>query len=227
MPSGEHVNLCPRICTMGTEACSYWTELYCMHACVLSCFSRGQLSVILWIVCSLLGSSVHEILQARILEWVAMPSLIYITCMSSHFSHVRLYATLGTVACPAPLSLGFSRQEYWSGLPCSPPGDLAHPGIELVPFSISCIGRGFSTTSTTWEAPYIAYSSLSQLLLPVNKIICVASAITFLGEDWAEDTYFGVVGMWRMFKPVVLELPRSVHRGERGGPGLSVTVLQY
>ena len=35
-----------------------------------------------------------------------------------------------TVALQAPLSMGFSRQEYWSGLPCSPPGDLPNPGIE-------------------------------------------------------------------------------------------------
>ena len=38
---------------------------------------------------------------------------------------------LWTVACQAPLSLGCSRQEYWSGLPCSPPGDLPNPGVEL------------------------------------------------------------------------------------------------
>ena len=36
-----------------------------------------------------------------------------------------------TGACQAPLSMGFSRQEYWSGLPCPPPGDLPNPGIEL------------------------------------------------------------------------------------------------
>ena len=38
--------------------------------------------------------------------------------------------TLGTVACQAPLSMGFSRQEHWSGLSFSPPGDLPDPGIE-------------------------------------------------------------------------------------------------
>ena len=47
----------------------------------------------------------------------------------SHFS-VRLCATLWTAAFQAPLSMGFSRQEYWSGLPCSPPGDLSDPGAE-------------------------------------------------------------------------------------------------
>ena len=43
-------------------------------------------------------------------------------CVLSLFSHVQLFATPWTVACQAPLSMGFSRQEYWSGLPCPPPG---------------------------------------------------------------------------------------------------------
>ena len=45
-------------------------------------------------------------------------------------SHVQLFATPWTVACQAPLSMGFSRQEYWSGLPLPSPGDLSNPGIE-------------------------------------------------------------------------------------------------
>ena len=52
-------------------------------------------------------------------------------CVLNCFSHVRLCATLWTAAHQAPLSMGFSRQEYWSGLPC-PPGDLPNPGIEPV-----------------------------------------------------------------------------------------------
>ena len=51
-------------------------------------------------------------------------------CVLSHFSHVWLFATLWTVAHQAALSMGFSRQEYYSRLPCPPPGDLPHPGIE-------------------------------------------------------------------------------------------------
>ena len=51
-------------------------------------------------------------------------------CVLSHFSHVQLFVTPWTVAHQAPLSMGFSRQEYWSGLPCPPPGDLPNPGIE-------------------------------------------------------------------------------------------------
>ena len=51
-------------------------------------------------------------------------------CLLSCFSHVRLFATLWTVVCQAPLSMGFSRQEYWSGLPFLSPGDLPDPEIE-------------------------------------------------------------------------------------------------
>ena len=54
------------------------------------------------------------------------------TCVLSRFSHVRLFVTLWTVACQAPLSMGFSRQEYWSGLPFPPPGHLPdHTPIKI------------------------------------------------------------------------------------------------
>ena len=52
--------------------------------------------------------------------------------MCSVASVVRLFATLWTVTLQAPLSMGFSRQEYWSGLPCTLPGNLCNPGIEPV-----------------------------------------------------------------------------------------------
>ena len=54
----------------------------------------------------------------------------------SHFSHVQLCAALWTVALQAPLSMGFSRQDYWSGLPFPSPGDLPDPGIKQV-FSLT------------------------------------------------------------------------------------------
>ena len=67
-------------------------------------------------------------------------------------SRVRLFVTPWTVACQAPLSMGFSRQEYWSGLPCPPPGDLPYPGIEpMSPASPALVGR-FFTASATWKA---------------------------------------------------------------------------
>ena len=51
-------------------------------------------------------------------------------CVFSHFSHIQLFATLWTIAQQVPLSMGFSRQEYWSGWPCPSPGDLLNPGME-------------------------------------------------------------------------------------------------
>ena len=62
-------------------------------------------------------------------------------CVLSHFSHVRLFATPWTVAHQAPLSLGFSRQEYWHGLPFPPPGNLLDPGIKPMSLTSSCPDR--------------------------------------------------------------------------------------
>ena len=67
-------------------------------------------------------------------------------------SHVQLFVIPQTVACQAPLSMSFSRQEYWSGLPCPPPGDLPHPGMEPVSLTSFALAGGFFTTSATWEA---------------------------------------------------------------------------
>ena len=71
----------------------------------------------------------------------------------SHFSRVRLYATVWTVAHQAPLSLGFSRQEYWSGLPCPPPGDLPNPGIKTAFLMSPALADGFSTTELAGTLP--------------------------------------------------------------------------
>ena len=62
-------------------------------------------------------------------------------CVLSHFSRSRLFVTPWTVAHQTPLSMGFSRQEYWSGLPCPPPGGLPNPGIKPHISYVSCIGR--------------------------------------------------------------------------------------
>ena len=60
---------------------------------------------------------------------------IWLTLAKS-LSHVRLFVTPWTVARQAPLSMGFSRQEHWSGLPCPPPGDLPKPGTEPTSLSL-------------------------------------------------------------------------------------------
>ena len=82
------------------------------------------------------------------------PCHTWITCMLSHFSHIWLFVTPWTIAHQAPLSMGFSRQEYWSGLPCPPLGDLSDPGIKPTSLMSPVLTVGFFTTSSTWEALY-------------------------------------------------------------------------
>ena len=66
------------------------------------------------------------------------------------FSHVQLFVTPWTVALQAPLSIGFFRQEYWSGLPCTSPGKLPDSGVK--PNRTHELAGRFFTTSATWEA---------------------------------------------------------------------------
>ena len=73
-------------------------------------------------------------------------------CLLSQFSHVWVFMTLWTIALQAPLSMGFSRWEYWNGLWCPPPGDLPHPGIEPVSLMSPALAGGLFASSTTWEA---------------------------------------------------------------------------
>ena len=74
------------------------------------------------------------------------------------FSHVWLFGTLWTVAHQAPLSMGFSRQENWSGLPYSPPGDLSNQGIKPMSVTSPTWAGGFFTSSATWEGPLFLFN---------------------------------------------------------------------
>ena len=80
-----------------------------------------------------------------------LPSLCELSCslMSDSLQPHGLY-----IARQAPLSLGFSRQEYWSGFPCPSPGDLAHPGIECASLKSPSLAGGFFITSATLEAQF-------------------------------------------------------------------------
>ena len=76
------------------------------------------------------------------------------TCVHvQSLSRVRLFATPWSIACQAPLSMGCSRLEYWSGLPCPPPGDLPNPGIEFTCLTSPASAGRFCPTSSTREAP--------------------------------------------------------------------------
>ena len=62
------------------------------------------------------------------------------------FSCVQLFVTLWTVAHQGPLSMGFSRQEYWNGLPFPPPGDIPDPGIKPTSATSPALAGEFFTT---------------------------------------------------------------------------------
>ena len=81
--------------------------------------------------------------------------------MLSRFSRVCLFATLWTVARQAPLSMEFSRQEYWSGLPCPSPGYLPDPGIEPSSLMSSVLEGNFFTSSAMWEAHLFIFAFIS------------------------------------------------------------------
>ena len=103
---------------------------------------------------SLPGLHVHETaqpLRPHIACACGMYKAVH-ACVLSHFSCVRLLATPWTVACQASLSMGFSRQEYWTGLPFPSPGDLPDPGIEPPSLMSPALVGGFFATSATWEA---------------------------------------------------------------------------
>ena len=74
------------------------------------------------------------------------------TSSAQLLSRVQLFATPWTVACQALLSMEFSRQKYWCGLPVSPPGDLPNTGIEPTSLASPALAGIFLTSSTTWEA---------------------------------------------------------------------------
>ena len=97
-------------------------------------------------------------LQRFVLKWEFIHLfnqclLSEVLCSPSLFSCVQLFAILWIVACQVPLSMGFSRQEYWSGLPFPPPGDLPDPGIEPLSLASPALAGRFLTTSTTGEVP--------------------------------------------------------------------------
>ena len=78
--------------------------------------------------------------------------------MLSRFSRVQLFVTLWTIACQAPLSMGFSKQEHWSGLPCPPPGESSPPRDQTHISCIFCRAGGIFTTEPPGK-PTAMYTS--------------------------------------------------------------------
>ena len=90
--------------------------------------------------------------------------LLSVCCVLNNFSRVRLFVSLWTVACQDPLSMGFSRQEYRSGFPRPPPGDLPAQGLNL----LLLLADGFFIT----EPPVKPASSLTRVQ---TQALCIGS----------------------------------------------------
>ena len=133
------------VCAIRKFTCGYWRMLLrtspVFHWIPWKIKSR----------CSLLGKSpkylkVQSKCLLSLLDYLPLASSD-LACVPSHFSHVWLFATLWTVAHWTPLSIAFPRYEYWSGLPCTSPGDLPNPRMEPASVASPALADRFFTTS--------------------------------------------------------------------------------
>ena len=115
--------------------------------------------------------------------------------MLSRFRRVQLYVTVWAVACQAPLSMGFSRQECWSGLPWLSLGDLPNPGMEPLSLMSPVLAGRFFTTSATGEAhkSTIPHYKNQKMKSPPNihTLKCLLSHRTMVNaRKWAVTCIF-------------------------------------
>ena len=120
------------------------------------------------------------------------------------FSCVRLFATPWPVTCQAPLSMGFSRQNYWSGLPYPPPEDLLIQGLNPHFLSLLHWQRVFFfflfTTSSTWENKAMApHSSTLAWKIPWTEEPGRLQSMGSLGvgHDWVTSLSLFTFMLWR------------------------------
>ena len=95
-----------------------------------------------------------------------------------------LFVTLWTVALQAPLSMGFSRQEYWSGLPFPTLVDLPNPGIEPMSLVSPVLAVRFFTTSATWE------DSINIVITFIDSHIIKQQYIPLKNSTWSWYNHF-------------------------------------
>ena len=140
------------------------------------------------------------------------------------FSHVQLLTSPWIVARQSPLSMGFSRQEYWSGLPFPSPGDLPYPGIKPAFLLSPALAGGFFTASTTWEANVV-------MIIVIWKILdrnifsffhwwpgsCSVLPVSYIFDFQPQDSWFSshtsqlsVLTLLRLSAPLVYTLGQGL-----------------
>ena len=106
-------------------------------------------------------------------------------------SHVRLFVTQWTIACQAPLSMGFSRQEYWNGLPFLSPGDLPNPGIE--PRSPALQTGALPSEPPGNPERFLRLSSIHFILFP---LLCCSEVISTILSSSSLINSTSVILLW-------------------------------
>ena len=134
-----------------------------------------------------LSSHAHYRAQSWRTFWAGSP-MSSLSLSWKYFSCVQFFATPWTVGHQAPLSMGFSRQEFWSELPLPPPEDIPNPGIEATsPMSAALVG-GFFTTSTIWKAHKVWLNSCKTNLPMMPKLLYTSFFSGFLWTNHIECT---------------------------------------
>ena len=120
-------------------------------------------------------SHIGELSSLRLNSAAIKRRFVTMPCYAQSLSRVQLFATLWTLALQAPLSIGFSRQEYWRGLPCPSPGELPDPGIKLASTVSPALAGRFFYHWATWEAPgsYVQGCKLFTRLASSMGELCV------------------------------------------------------
>ena len=125
---------------------------------------NDQMEGLLLNIISLLGKTEDKrIVQGENMQWAEQCPVYVLRC----FNCIRLFATNGLQPTRL-LYVGFSRQEYYSGLPCLPPWDLPDPGIEPMSLMSPALPDGFFTTSASQEAQIVSLKKVNLCPSPQN-----------------------------------------------------------
>ena len=146
----------------------------------------------------------------------------------SPFSHVILFVTLWTVAHLAPLSMKFSRQEYWSGLSCPPPGDLLDTGIKPVSLMSPALAEGF-----IFNIPHKYSYETRRYLVPKDLPSNIAFQMLITVFLSPESLCPGASAFWPLFRLVsfktaqLLRTPGTFFQGSSLSDSISHLLFSY